>query len=79
MRVHPLRQTRLALNDTLFRKPAGVVSIGIAKAQKQILALIRLEIACQVALEALPELPDDTEQALRDHVQELCDVTGAET
>lgn len=56
----------------------GGISLGIAEPGKQIQALIRLEVACQVALEALPELPDETEQALKDHVQALCDVTGAE-
>jgi hypothetical protein len=35
-------------------------------------------VACQVALGALPRLPEDTEQALRKPVQELCDVTRAE-
>jgi hypothetical protein len=35
-------------------------------------------VACQVALGALPKLPEHTEQALRKPVQELCDVTRAE-
>ena len=41
-------------------------------------ALIRLEVACQVALSALPQLPEDTEQGLRKPIQELCDVTRTE-
>ena len=62
-----------------FRKLPRAVSTGIAKPQKRhIQALIRLEVACHVALDALPELPNETEQALRDHVQSLCDVTAAE-
>jgi hypothetical protein len=62
-----------------FSKSPRAVSTGIAKSQKtHIQALIRLEVACHVALDALPELPDDTEQALRDHVQTLCEVAGAE-
>jgi hypothetical protein len=40
--------------------------------------LIRLEVACRLALDALPEPPAETEQALRAHVETLCDVTGAE-
>jgi hypothetical protein len=40
--------------------------------------LIQLEVACQVALGALPRLPEDTEQALRNPIQELCDVTRGE-
>jgi hypothetical protein len=39
-------------------------------------ALIRLEVACRLALEALPRLPDDTERALRQHVEVLCEITG---
>jgi hypothetical protein len=37
-----------------------------------------LEVACHLALEALPQLPNETEQALRAPVQHLCDMTGAE-
>jgi hypothetical protein len=40
--------------------------------------LIRLEVACRLALDALPELPDETEQTLRSPVEILCEVTGAE-
>jgi hypothetical protein len=46
--------------------------------QTQFNALIQLEVACRIALDALPELADETEQALREPIQELCDVTGAE-
>ncbi len=42
---------------------------------RKIDALIRLEVACRLALDALPALADDTEQMLRDHVQALCDVS----
>jgi len=41
-------------------------------------ALIRLEIACNLALDALPELPTETAGALRDPIRTLCDVTGNE-
>jgi hypothetical protein len=41
-------------------------------------ALIRLEIACRLALNALPELPAETETALRAHVERLCEVTRRE-
>jgi hypothetical protein len=49
-----------------------------AIADTELDALLRLEVACNLALKALPKLPTDTEQALRDHVQTLCDVTGRE-
>ena len=39
-------------------------------------ALIGLEVACGLALEALPSLPDETERALRQHVEVLCEITG---
>jgi hypothetical protein len=41
-------------------------------------ALIKLEVACRLALESLPELPGETEAALREPIQTLCDVTGRE-
>jgi hypothetical protein len=41
-------------------------------------ALIRLEVACQLALESLPKLPPETEESLRDPIETLCDVTGRE-
>lgn len=41
-------------------------------------ALIRLEVACRLALAALPELPTATEEKLRDHVHTLCDLAGVE-
>jgi hypothetical protein len=41
-------------------------------------ALIQLEVACHVALGALPRLPEETEQALRKPVQELREVARTE-
>jgi hypothetical protein len=45
---------------------------------RKIDALIQLEVACQLALEALPALGDEAEQKLREHVQALCEASGAE-
>jgi hypothetical protein len=41
-------------------------------------ALIKLEVACRLALESLPELPAETEEALREPIETLCEVTGRE-
>jgi hypothetical protein len=41
-------------------------------------ALIRLEVACQLALESLPKLPAETEEALREPIETLCEVSGRE-
>jgi hypothetical protein len=41
-------------------------------------ALIKLEVACRLALESLPELPIETQEALRGPTQTLCDVSGRE-
>jgi hypothetical protein len=41
-------------------------------------ALIQLEVACRIALDALPVVDGETERKLRDHIQALCDVSGAE-
>jgi hypothetical protein len=41
-------------------------------------ALIKLEVACRLALESLPKLPAETEEALREPIETLCDITGRE-
>ena len=46
--------------------------------ETEIDALIRLEVACTLALRALPHLPNETEQVLREPVETLCDVTRAQ-
>jgi hypothetical protein len=41
-------------------------------------ALVRLEAACQLAIDALPKLPRETTERLRKPVQELCHITREE-
>ena len=41
-------------------------------------ALIKMEVACRLALESLPELPRETEDALREPIDQLCKITGRE-
>lgn len=41
-------------------------------------ALIKMEVACRLALESLPKLPDETERALRQHIESLCEMTERE-
>jgi hypothetical protein len=41
-------------------------------------ALIKMEVACRLALESLAKLPNSTEQALRHHIERLCEVTERE-
>jgi hypothetical protein len=41
-------------------------------------ALIKMEVACRLALESLPELPRETEDALRKPIETLCEVTERE-
>ena len=41
-------------------------------------ALIKMEVACRLALESLPRLPQETEDALRRHIETLCEVTERE-
>jgi hypothetical protein len=40
--------------------------------------LIQLNVACHLALDALPELPPETTQALREPIQKLCEITERE-
>jgi hypothetical protein len=46
--------------------------------EKTLEALIKMEVACRLALESLPKLPNETEQALRGHIETLCEVTEHE-
>jgi hypothetical protein len=46
--------------------------------EKSLEALIKMEVACRLALESLPNLPNGTEQALRRHIETLCEVTERE-
>lgn len=41
-------------------------------------ALIKMQVACRLALESLPTLPTETEEALREHIEKLCEVTELE-
>ncbi|HEY3542911.1 MAG TPA: hypothetical protein VGK79_10240 [Gaiellaceae bacterium] len=43
---------------------------------KAVSALIRAYVACKVALDALPDLPESLRDAVEPPVQELCRVVG---
>lgn len=44
--------------------------------EKKLQALIKIEVACRLALESLPELPRETQQALRAPIEKLCELSG---
>jgi hypothetical protein len=46
--------------------------------ESRLQALIKMEVACRLALESLPALPPETEQTLREPIQTLCQVTERE-
>jgi hypothetical protein len=46
--------------------------------ESRLQAWIKMQVACRLALESLPELPRETEQALREPIQTLCNVTERE-
>jgi hypothetical protein len=46
--------------------------------EKTVEALVKMEVACRLALESLTKLPNETEQALRRHIETLCEVTERE-
>jgi hypothetical protein len=37
-----------------------------------------MEVACRLALESLPDLPRETEDALREPIETLCELTARE-
>jgi hypothetical protein len=46
--------------------------------ESKLQALIRMRVACELALESLPKLAPETEEVLRDPIQTLCAVTDRE-
>ena len=46
--------------------------------ENRLQALIKMEVACRLALESLPELPPETEDALREPIDTLCKITERE-
>jgi hypothetical protein len=52
--------------------------VGDPPDEKKLNALFRMEVACQLALDSLPELPPETGEKLREPIQALCEVTRNE-
>jgi hypothetical protein len=46
--------------------------------ESRLQALIKMEVACRLALESLPALPRETEEALKEPINTLCQVTERE-
>jgi hypothetical protein len=46
--------------------------------ESRLQALIKMEVACRLALESLPKLPRETEEALREPIATLCQITERE-
>jgi hypothetical protein len=62
-----------------FREPSSSRYLSpLTHDEKTLEALIKMEVACRLALESLPTLPTDTEEALREHIETLCEVTERE-
>jgi hypothetical protein len=51
---------------------------AIPPEETELQALVRMEVACQLALDSLPELPRETGEKLRAPIQALCEVTREE-
>ena len=52
--------------------------VATDRSDEALQALIKLEVACRLALESLPALPEQAEHALRDPIEELCRLTQRE-
>ena len=67
---------------TRFRRASGrqfsVIAGEAPNTETTLEALIRLEVACRLALESLPKLPAETQEALREPIETLCEVSGRE-
>jgi hypothetical protein len=63
-----------------FTRPswAELPPIADESGQKAVEALIRLEVACRLAIDALADVPSATEHELREPIEAICQVTGRE-
>ncbi len=76
MRTRSRRQVRITRSNVSARGGSGKsLRITDLSDDPKVDALIRLQVACRLALDALPSLPEDTQGALREPVQKLCSVT----
>ena len=54
------------------------MSVPVTPEEKTLEALVKLEVACRLALESLPQLPSETKGAVRSHIEMLCNATERE-
>jgi hypothetical protein len=77
--VTPARFIRPVAPPRSFRQQRQTAYRPMSSAaDPDIEALVRLEAACQLAIDALPKLPTETAKRLRKPIQELCHVTREE-
>lgn len=75
MKTRSRRHVRITRSNVSARTdPESLLIAGLSDDPK-VDALVRLQVACRLALEALPNLPEDTRQALREPIEALCAVT----
>jgi hypothetical protein len=67
---------------TRFRRPSSwqfsLIAGEAPNTEARLEALIKLEVACRLALESLPRLPAGTQEALRKPIETLCEISGRE-
>jgi hypothetical protein len=67
---------------TRFRRSSGrqfaLIAGEAPNTETRLEALIKLEVACRLARESLPKLPAEMQEALREPVKTLCEVSGRE-
>ena len=55
----------------------SVFAVDRAYDDQTLQALIKMEVACRIGLESLPQLPKESEDALREPIETLCRTTAA--
>lgn len=53
----------------------SVFAVDRAYDDQTLQALIKMEVACRIGLESLPQLPKESEDALREPIEALCRTT----
>jgi len=61
-------------------RPAGISVFAVDRPydDQTLQALIKMEVACRIGLESLPQLPKESEDALREPIETLCRTTERE-